>query len=355
MSSRPRWAGNALGAVLAVVLTGALAGCGHGSPSGSGPVKIGFVVANTQLNFTKEMVYGYGSGVRRVGGVDFVATGPDIVDGPKEVDVFGSLVGPCRAGLSVFTLTPELFAAPLASARAAGVPLIAVDNPPPPDSNVDLFIGNDNYQLGTMLADQVIAKLPGTATGVVVLGTSSPGVPVLDRRADGIRDELHSRLPGVTVVGPFDSKQEVAANLAAWRVLVAANPTALAFLGTGDADGWNLASIRRSTHGRWLAGAYDLDPRSLRAVKDGSLLLVSPEHFVKGALAGRLQAEHARSGQPLPRGWLYTPGLAVTQANVDEIVARQASPAAREAWFRPELERIFSDQGKYLRPLADAS
>jgi ribose transport system substrate-binding protein len=156
------------------------------------------------------------------------------------------------------------------------------------------------------------------------------------------------------VVGPFDTKREVASNLAAWKLLVKANPDALAFLGTGDADSWHLAEIRRSTHGKWLAGGFDLDPRSLQAVKDGDLLLVSPEHFLKGAIAGRLQAEHARTGKALPKGWIYTPGLAVTPANVDKIIARQASPEAKRAWFAPLVQQILDHRSAYLRPIGDA-
>src|SRR5262249_16780404 len=154
----------------------------------------------------------------------------------------------------------ELFAVPLAAAAKQGIPLIAVDNPPPPDSDVNLFVGNDNFQLGQMLADQVIAKLPTGASGTVVLGTTAPGVPVLDRGIGGIRAEFQRQLPKVTVIGPFDTKNETAANYAAWDILIKTNPNALAFLGSGDADGWNLAAIRRATHGKWLAGAFDLDP-----------------------------------------------------------------------------------------------
>jgi ribose transport system substrate-binding protein len=236
------------------------------------------VVANEQLNFSKEMAAGFKAGVAGVRGVEETVTGPDIVDGAKEVQIFQQLAKDHRSGISVFTLAPDLFVEPLAAAQRDGIPLIAVDNPAPAASGVTLFVGNDNYELGELLADQVIGRLPAGAKGTVVIGTTTPGVPVLDRRADGMRDRLTERLPGVKVVGPFDTKQEVASNLAAWKLLVRTNPDALAFLGTGDADGWHLAEIRQSTHGKWLAGGFDLDPRSLQAVKDGDLLLVSPEH-----------------------------------------------------------------------------
>jgi ribose transport system substrate-binding protein len=298
-----------------------------------------------------EMMDGFRTGVDDVGGVKQVVVGPPTVDGPREVQLFKSLPKGDRDGVSVFTLSPELFADPLSSAVQAGVPVIAVDNPPGPGMHVSLFIGNDNYQLGQMLADLAIAKLPPHATGKVIIGTSTPGVQVLDLRAKGIRDELNKKLPGVTVLGPFDTKQDVVANKASWQVLVESNPTALAFLGTGDADGWNLAAIRKTMHGTWVAGAYDLDPRSLQAVKDGDLVLVSPEHFMKGALAGRIQADHAKNGTALPKGWILTPGLAVTSANIDEIVRRQASVPARQAWFAPQVNDMLKHLSSHIRPL----
>src|SRR6266550_2039892 len=265
-----------LTAILALGLAAAQVACSSSSDAGSKSHRVAFVVANSQLNFANEMATGFRNGVSQVGGVEQTVVGPPTVDGPKELQMFQDQTKASKDGVSVFTMTPDLFAAPLAKAAKDGIPMIAVDNPPPPSSNVKLFVGNDNYALGQMLADEVIAKLPASAVGKIMIGTSTPGVPVLDRRAAGERDELRKKLPGVTVIGPFDTKQDTAANEVAWATLVKANPTALAFLGTGDADGWNLAAIRKSTHGTWLAGAFDLDPRSLQAVRDGDLILVSP-------------------------------------------------------------------------------
>jgi ribose transport system substrate-binding protein len=339
-------------AALAAAVSLGLAACSGGSSASAGPRNIGFVVPDAKLNFAAEMAAGYRTGVSAVPGVSAVVVGPNVIDNDKEVAMFRQLTSSAKAGISVFTLAPDLFASPMADAVHSGIPLIAVDNPPPVASPVTLFVGNDNFELGKLLADQAIAHLPANATGTVVLGTSAPGVPVLEQRAKGMAAELKAKLPGVTVLGPFDSKRDLAADLAAWRVLVRANPKALAFLGTGAADGWNLATIRRETHGKWLAGAYDLDPRSLAAVKSGDLLLVSPEHFVKGAIAGRLQADHAATGARLPKGWIYTPGLAITQANIDAIMARQASLQAKQAWFAPEIDRILTNLDDFLRPMS---
>ncbi|HWH00836.1 MAG TPA: sugar ABC transporter substrate-binding protein [Pilimelia sp.] len=354
MHSGTRRAARLLAAGLAAALATGLAACsddGKRAADDGTPPKVGFVNANSELRFAVEMAEGFESGVAKVGGVEQEVVAPPIVDGPAQLQMFQEMKQETTDGISVFTLSPELFAAPLAEAASNGIPLIAVDNPPPPSSNVKLFIGNDNYEMGQQLADAVISKLPANATGRVVMGTASPGVPVLDQRANGMRDRFKEKLPGVRVTGPFDTKQDIQATKVAWSALVKANPNALAFLGTGEGDGYTLGEIRRETGGKWLAGAFDLDPKSLQLVKEGHLVLMSPEHYVKGALAGQLQAQHAKNGDPLPEGWLYTPGLLVDQSNIDEIIKRQATIPEKDKWFAAQIEKILSDPS-YLRPLS---
>jgi len=354
MRGRDRSATARLALCLTLCLATAAACSGQSGSTGKRP-KVAFLIPSSPTAFfVRDMVDGFRSGVKQIGGVDQVIDGPPNADGQRQVQIFQDLIKTNKDGISVFTLSPDLLAQPMAAAEKSGIPLIAVDNPAPPSSNVKLFIGNDNTVLGQQLADEMITKLAAGATGKIVIGTSQPGLPVLDKRASGMRAEIRKKLPGVSVVGPFDSGWEPGTNLAAWTTLVKANPTALAFMGTGEVDGYNLAAIRRSTKGKWLAAAFDLSPNSMRAVESGDLLLVSPEHFVKGAIAGRLQAQHAKDGKPLPEGWLYTPGLAVNQTNIDAIIARQATIEAREAYFAPEIDKILSDKS-YLRPMSQVS
>jgi ribose transport system substrate-binding protein len=312
------------------------------------------VLANSNLSFSIAMADGFRAGVSRVGGVTVDVTGPDIVDGQKQLQLFQEATKTAQDGISVFTLTPEILARPLADSVKQGIPVIAVDNPPLSTSEVKLFVGNDNYELGRALAREAIAELPADATGKVVLGTNAPGVEVLDRRVKGMRDEFKEKLPGVRIRGPFDTKQEVPANLAAWQTLTTINKDALAFLGTGDADGWNLAAIRRRQQAKWVAGAFDLDPRSLAAVKAGELLLISPEHFLKGEVAGRLQAQRAKDGTPLPEGWFYIPGLPVNSRNIDAVIARQATAATTADAVAAQADTILGD-ASYLREMSAVS
>jgi ribose transport system substrate-binding protein len=67
-----------------------------------------------------------------------------------------------------------------------------------------------------------------------------------------------------------------------------------------------------------------------------------------------LLAQHAKTGTAIPEGWIDTPGLLITPANIDEIIKRQESDAAKFAWFRPELEKITGNLPANTKPLDQA-
>jgi ribose transport system substrate-binding protein len=112
-----------------------------------------------------------------------------------------------RTGVSLFTWNPELLA-PAMDRR-----VIAVHTPPALGSGTRLYVGNDDYRLGQMLGEQLAARIPFGMRGTVVLGTSVPGALALDRRSAGVRDWLNRVRPRLSILGPFDTKQDPAAGL----------------------------------------------------------------------------------------------------------------------------------------------
>jgi ribose transport system substrate-binding protein len=328
------------------VLCALLAACGGGddTAAGSPPPAAGTTVALTVpsqgLNFSQETAEGFQSGVAAVDGVTARVVGPPVPDPQAQLELFRPVLD-SSAGASVFTLAPDVFAEPLAAAARKGTPLVAVDNPPLPSAGVGLYIGNDNIALGRQLAQQIVAGLPaGTEGGTIVIGTAAAGAVVLQDRVTGMQQEFRRRIPDVTIKGPFETKLDVETNSTTWGSLIKGTPDALAFVGTGDADAISLGAWKEQTKGSWAAGGFDLEPAALLAAKRGDLTLVSPEHYLKGAVAGRLLAHEAKSGTPLPQGWLRTPGLTITKANVDEIINRQSSPATKASWFATQVEKL---------------
>ena len=338
------------GVAATVVLAGtSLAACSS-EPDRPRSNKIAVVVVGAKQGFGAEMMDGFTAGAEQVGGVEVRATGTDLVDGPRQVEIFEGLTATHPGGITAFSFTPDMLAPAQAAADKKGIPLIALDTPPSPSSNVELMVANDNVELGRQLAATIAGQLPPTSKGTIVVGTQSPGAQVLDQRAQGIRDEFAKLLPGVTVLGPLDTKQDPGQNLKAWRLLVKANKNALAFLGTGE-EAESLVEVRRETKGSWLAGAVTSAPDALLAVKDGDLLTVSAEYRTEGMVAGRLQARYATTGERLPTGWIMVPGLPITEENVNEFLTRDASTTSSNAWSRTMTDTILNDLKKYLRPL----
>jgi ribose transport system substrate-binding protein len=343
---KPSWCAAVL---LVTGVVASTAGCG-GAAAGKPVPTVAYVASDLTHSYSLEIAAGFRSGVAMVAGVRQQVVSPPAENDPVgQTELFQRMLTTAAGGISVSMTAPERFVDCLAVAADKHVPVIAVDVPPV-GTDVDLYVGNDNHELGTGLADLVIDRLAPDARGTVLLGTPRPGLPVLDLRAVAVRAEFQKRRPEVEVLGPFDTGLRPDASMLAWRQLLAANPHPLAVLTVG-ADGPILAGVRRAAKATWLAATFDLDPDSLAAVKRGELMLMSPEHFLKGAIAGRLQAEHADHRSPLPRGWIYTAGLAVTTENVDSIIRRQSSPAATRVWFEPELDRVFGPNGPQLRDL----
>jgi len=345
----------------AAILATALAACGSSSsarPVLSAPsvasglfVHIAFVYETSSENFAQEMSLGAAAAAKATG-VTLINTAPPTASGPQQVRLFHAAEQKSRDGIALETLFPDLFTGLLKQAESENIPTIAVDTPPPAGSGVTLFIGNDNYYLGVQLADALLPRIPAGAQGQIVIGTDTPGVPVLTARNQGFETTVKKARPKVTFLN-FDSTQEPSTNYSAWSSAVQSHPNALAYVGPGSQDAASLSEIEKKTGKHYLVGADDLDPNSLAGVAAGRVqALVSPEHWLKGYIAVALLAEHALKGTPLPAGWWNPGSLVVDKANIAQVMARQASAASRTAYFQQEVTFELAHPGKYLKPMS---
>ncbi|NEA99443.1 sugar ABC transporter substrate-binding protein [Streptomyces sp. SID13726] len=352
MQPRFRTVSAALGALL---LVGA-AGCGGGGSGKGDKLSMGIAVANISLNFAHEMVLGAESAASHAGDVDFKAVGPPNTDGPAEVQLFQNLTTRAKDGIVLENLDPPIFTRPAAQAVDKGIPIVALDTSPTDGSKVGFYVGNDNYALGELMAKEALKRLGADPKGEVAIGVPNPGTPVLDNRAKGIADTFRKEAPGVKVVGPFQTYSDPGQNYSSWSAQVNAHPNALAFLGVGDADSYNLAKIKKAENGKWLTAGFDVDPKTLDAVKDGSnFVTIDPQHFLKGYLSTAILIESVREKDgKLPDGWFLSPGGVVDSSNIDEIIARQKSAKAAYDWYTPTIDKLLGDQGAQMKPLKDA-
>jgi ribose transport system substrate-binding protein len=342
--------------VTALALCLVLTACGDKpSGSGDGKLKMGIAVANASLNFAHEMAQGAQAAAEQAGGVDFKAVGPPNTDGPAEQQLFSNLTTTQTDGVVLENLDPPIFTRPAAQAIDRGVPVVALDTAPTEGSKITLYAGNDNYQLGVLLAQETLNRMPANPSGTIVIGVPNPGTPVLDSRAKGLKDIFAQKAPRIQVKGPFQTYSDPNQNYGAWSSQVHANPDALAFLGVGDADSYNLAKIKEAEHGKYLVAGADVDAQTLQGVKSGlNFITIDPEHFLKGYVITALLIRSVKEHKPLPQGWLVMPGLVVDQSNIDAVIQRQTSRQAAYKFYQPEIDKILLDPAAYLKPLSEA-
>ncbi len=349
-----------IGAVLAVGLaacgsssssSSASGGSGSSSASSAKATHIAFVYDTTSENFAQEMALG-AAAAGKMTGITLTNVAPPGANGPQQVQQFQAAENTSKNGIALATLFPDLFIRPFKQANAAGIPTIAVDTPPPPGSNVTLFIGNDNFTLGVDLANALLPKIPKNTMGEILIGTDTPGLPVLTARNQGFMQTVKKARPDVTFVN-FDSTQEPSSNYAAWSSAVQSHPHALAYVGPGSQDSASLYQIEKKTGKHYLVGADDLDPNSLAGVAQGYVqALVSPEHWLKGYIAVSLLAEHTVKGTKLPTGWWDPGALVVDSSNISQILARQKDAATRLAYFQKQVNAELADPSKSLKPMS---
>jgi ABC-type sugar transport system substrate-binding protein len=341
----------------------AVAGCGGddnggggGGTSGGGgdkEAKVAFVYPTTTTNFAQEMALGAKAAADDTSGVQLTESAPANVDGPKQVQLFQAAARTSKDGVAMMTLTPELFIRPLQQAGQQDVPLIAVDVPPPAGTQdaVKLLIGNSNVEIGNDLAKALLPKIPKDAKGEVMIGTDTPGLPVLEQRNQGFMDVMKKERPGLRFI-VFDAKQSPTDNFNTWSAQVKAHPDAIAYVGPGSQAAVSLSRIERKTGQKLLVGACDLDKVAMQGVKDGLVqALISPEHWLKGYLAIKLLADAKLEGKELPEGAWNSGALEVNKENIDEILKRQENAQTRQDYFKDEVQKQLSNPDQYLGPM----
>ena len=284
--------------------------------------------------------------------IDLKGAAPDAGDPSKLVPLFQSLAATQKDGLVLQALAADPFYRPVKTVTDSGEPVIAIDAPPPANSGVNLFITNDNVQLGTDLAAELGKKIPATATGEVIIGTNGPSVPPLKARVIGMQKWFAANRPNVTVVGPLSTTgntQSPQDNYAAWEGIYAQHPKALAYMAPSAQDAVSLGLLEQKKKVKLLVGGMDLEPSVLPYIKQGLVAaVVSPEHWLKGYIATKLLALHAEKGKSIPKGVWDTGGLVVNSKNIAAVIKRQANDAAMRAALAKVGDAQIANSSKYV-------
>ncbi len=311
------------------------------SPAGGDVIQITYVL-HGQNAFTQVIAKGAQDAGENLG-VEVQVTGPAAFNAQEQIPFFEAAIQQGADGIAVVPQPGDVWVAPIQEAVDAGIP-VATANVTSPESAARLWVGQDEYQSGVVLAGELrrILEEQGITEGLIVAGSCIPGIEVLIDRYNGLVKGLEGTNFEVSEVQ--DVTPENTANYAAWENLATANPDAVAMVGLCSLDIPNLASLKRQNDYQWAIAGYDLNVETLDAIRAGTAqLTVGQQPYLQGYLPVRALVESIRSGEPLVAGWIETPTEVVTADNVDDVYEREANEEAETAYYKEYIAQHYAD------------
>jgi ABC-type sugar transport system substrate-binding protein len=206
---------------------------------------------------------------------NLLTAAPDAGDPQKQAALFGPIAQTQVDGIVLQSLASGPLTRPVMDAMVAGIPVVAIDAPPPEGSGIGLFITADNVGLGAQLAEKVLALVPADAKGSVIIGSTGVGVPPLDMRVQGMIAQITELRPDLKIVGPIATNGVTATSAEVFSA-------------------WGLLGARKGFALPW--GGFDFEAGNLAAVKDGHVTYV-----MRRGIGWRAIVLRRRSPMPKPR------------------------------------------------------
>ena len=204
----------------------------------------------------------------------------------------------------------------ITAAKAAGVPVIAVDAQIPGGDNV-AFVGVDNAKageaIGTFFA-QSVAKDMGGKAKVGIVGALNSFIQ--NQRLDGFKKT--ATVPGVTFADTVDGQNVQDVALTASENLMTANPSMNAIYATGEPAliGAVSAVDTAGRKDKVKVFGWDLTAQAVKGIDEGWVMaVVQQDPYTEGKVAIESLAKIKKGGKVDPV--IDVPVTIVTKANLD--------------------------------------
>lgn len=273
-------------------------------------------------------------------------------DIPTHQGFFESAIQAGYDGIAIIPNGGDPWNALIQTATDAGIPIAAANNTAL-NSTLDLWVGQDEYNSGVLLAQEIQNQLVAkdVTSGKVVIGSCFPGNPVLDARSQGIHSVLDAA--GYELTQDNDTKLDNTENYNIWDSLAIANPDAVAMVGLCSLDPPNIAQVKERGSYDWLGAGYDLETPTLDAISKGLIgVSAGQQPYLQGYLPVRALVEEIKSGTNIS-GWLEVPTDIVTASNVEQFKPREADAAVQKQFYADYMAEHFADLQAAARPYDD--
>jgi ribose transport system substrate-binding protein len=299
--------------LVCVLLIVCMAGAFAFGKKDTGPKKIRIAVVLKTLSSTYwQTVLGGAQLAANELGIEIIPLGPPAEDAVEEqINMLQNVISQ-KVDAIVFSPSQAPTAVPvLAKAKAAGIPVIVIDTPMPPNfDDYVTFIGSNNIQIGILGAQEMIKAMP--KGGKVLLLEGAPGNVAMTERADGAEKTFKDAGFIISDRQPAYSDRERAYSITQ------------NVLQKGDIDGVFAANDEQAL------GAYraltqlgktavvlgvDGNPDAKESVRDGGLFGTVAQAADQMGYLGVMRAIDAINGKSVPKK-IDAPTPVVTKANV---------------------------------------
>lgn len=355
----------ALGAALALSVTAAGGAAVSAQDEDMEQVRLGFVTHSLGNPFIQQIVDAAQDAADDLG-VALEVQGPA---GNVPEEQIALIQGFQNAGVDgIATSVPgSSLASPINEIIASGTPVVQFNLL---DLGVDApYVGERSVESGRLLGRAVVDMLGGAdaATGKVRIGNCSPGFPVLENRAKGVREAL-SEAPGLEYnEDAYDVTVDAVENYNRWEALLTANPDAVALIGLCAPDLASLGQLQANNADiDFIAGGYDLTADNLAALEAGTAdVSIGQTPFVQGYLPVKMLYDVITGAVDvdLSAGGFIDAGTEIVTADsvtepydlpaltFSELQALAADPDAARAYYQPLVEGFIADWAAALEPI----
>lgn len=205
----------------------------------------------------------------------------------------------------------------LDKARAAGIPVLIVDNDTPWPGKLS-YIGTDNRVGGKLAGDYIVKVLGGRGKVAIIRGIL--GVSSHDDRVAGFQEAI-VQAPGIQVVTIQPANSERASSLTVMENILTSNPDLNAVFVTSDQMALGAMEGVAAQHlsGKVFVIGFDAGKEAVRAVKSGAISAVIAQYPANMGKQAVEAAIKAIQGEPVAKV-IDTGTALVTKENADEFL-----------------------------------
>lgn len=303
------------------------------APGAEEPVRVGYVVHVTGIEFTAIVEQGARDAARDYN-VDLTFTGPPNVDAPAQIAAFDSLLETDPDGIVFIAGDPSVWKEPVQRAIDKDVVVLTADADAP-DTARQAFFGVDARGLGETLGNQV-RQIMGDE-GKIVLGECVIGPEPHVLREEGFRAAFEDA--NVEFVGPYETICDATQNYSNWQNAFTANQDAAALVGLTAVETPSLGKLKAETGGNFIVGSFDPGAEGLREMMDGNVdVTVGQNPYLAGYLPVQAIALHVREGVPIKSGLNLYPGELILPEDAQGLIEREGGAQPRTDWYKSFIQ-----------------